>query len=391
MVINCAAKTGTLIVAISATLITVFFIKTSVCFMYLSCIKTDRHSILYKNSLKIALMTNILPFVYNLALCFNLNSLDKYLTKGMILFKKLSYPLKPLNIFKQYSIALFGLIAFLSTFTLVIIAFIQKTDSNSENLVIFIPYGILIFFLNLFYMKVIRLSREDYEDKLKKEKEYSQNLLHSQKKFLRYAVHETNTPLAVIMANIELYELELGKHTFLSNIEAATKNIYGIYDDISYLATKDKIIYRKQKLILAEFVKSRIAFFSIVAKQSGLTFDFTNSCNKTPVYINETKLQRIIDNNITNAIKYTKEFNTIKILIYENKDFYIFEISSNSTIIKDPELIFHAYYREKNVKEGLGLGLNLVKTICNEENIQIELHSKENNTSFKYYFPKGEK
>jgi len=359
--------------------------------MYLSCIKPDRHSILYKNSLKIALMTNILPFVYNLALCFNLNSLDKYLTKGMILFKKLSYPLKPLNIFKQYSIALFGLIAFLSTFTLVIIAFIQKTDSNSENLVIFIPYGILIFFLNLFYMKVIRLSREDYEDKLKKEKEYSQNLLHSQKKFLRYAVHETNTPLAVIIANIELYELELGKHTLLSNIEAATKNIYGIYDDINYLATKDKIIYRKQKLILAEFVKNRIAFFSIVAKQSGLTFDFTNSCNKTPVYINETKLQRIIDNNITNAIKYTKEFNTIKILIYENKDFYIFEISSNSTIIKDPELIFHAYYREKNVKDGLGLGLNLVKTICNEENIQIELHSKENNTSFKYYFPKGEK
>ena len=285
---------------------------------------------------------------------------------------------------------LFGIVAFLFTFSLGIMALVKKTEPITENLAIFIPYGILVFFLNLFYLKVLRLSREDYENKLKKEKKYSQALLHSQKRFLRYAVHETNTPLAVIMANIELFELDSGKHPLLSNIEAATKNIYGIYDDLSYLTKKDKLIYNKQKIVLADFIRSRIAFFNIVAKQSKLTFEFKNSCDQTTVSLNETKLQRIIDNNITNAIKYTKEYKIIKIILYEKDDHCLFEISSNSTIIKEPEHIFHAYYRENHIKDGLGLGLNLVKSICDEENIKIELHSTEENTSFKYYFNKGE-
>jgi len=285
---------------------------------------------------------------------------------------------------------LFGIVAFLFTFSLGIMALVKKAEPITENLAIFVPYGILVFFLNLFYLKVIRLSREDYENKLKKEKEYSQALLHSQKRFLRYAVHETNTPLAVIMANIELFELDTGKHPVLSNIEAATKNIYGIYDDLSYLTKKDKLVYHKQKIILADFIRSRIEFFNIVAKQSKLTFEFKNRCDHSTVSLNETKLQRIIDNNITNAIKYTKAYQTIKIVLYEKEDKCIFEISSNSTIIKEPEHIFNAYYRENNIKDGLGLGLNLVKSICDEEHIKIELHSTEKSTSFTYYFNKGE-
>jgi len=293
------------------------------------------------------------------------------------------------DIFKQYIMHIFGIVAFLFTFSLGITALIKKTEPISENLAIFIPYGILVFFLNLFYLKAIRLSREDYENKLQKEKEYSQTLLRSQKRFLRYAVHETNTPLAVIMANIELFELDSGKHPILSNIEAATKNIYGIYDDLSYLTKRDKLVYSKQEIILADFIRSRIAFFNIVAKQSKLTFEFKNRCNQATVLMNETKLQRIIDNNITNAIKYTQAYKRIKIILHEDKAHCIFEISSNSTIIKEPEHIFNAYYRENCSKDGLGLGLNLVKSICDEEHIKIELQSTNECTSFTYYFNKG--
>lgn len=304
------------------------------------------------------------------------------------MFKDFCHPPKLVNLLKQYSMHIFGIVAFLSTFSLAVMALVKKTDSNSENLAIFIPYGILLFFLNIFYIKAIRVSREDYEKKEKKEKKYSKKILKAQKRFLRYAVHETNTPLAVIMANIELLELEFGKNTHISNVEAATKNMYGIYDDLSYLAKKDKLIYERQKLILGTFIKSRIEFFNIVARQSNLSFEFQDSCTHDTVEINETNLQRIVDNNITNAIKYTKEFETIKIKLYENSDYCVFEISSNSGIIKEPERIFSAYYRESKLKNGLGLGLRLVKSICDEENIKIELKSNEKNTSFKYYFNK---
>jgi len=291
--------------------------------------------------------------------------------------------------YKQYSMHIFGFIAFISTLGLAILALFKHMDTENANIALYLPYGVLVFFLNLFYLKAIRLSREDYEAELKKEKEYSQALLKSQKRFLRYAVHETNTPLAVIMANIELYEMESGKHSALQNIEAATKNIFGIYDDLSYLTKQDKIEYPKQHIVLSHFIESRISFFNIVAKQSELYFNLVDKSEKAILHFNETKLQRIIDNNITNAIKYTHDNNKINITLSHSNNEICFEISSNSNMIEDPTHIFDAYYREDHIQDGLGLGLNLVQNICKKEGVNIVLQSSEEHTSFAYYFPKG--
>ena len=281
---------------------------------------------------------------------------------------------------------IFGLIGFIFTFCLVLLGIYKHIQDISTLL----PYGIAIIIINVFYLKVIRLSRADYEAKLKKEKLYSQELLKSHRLFLRNSVHEINTPISIIMANIELFELEYGENSILSNIEAATKNIYGIYDDLSYITKKDKIDYKKDTINLSDFIQNRIHFFNILAKQSKLKFHFLEKiANQAQIDINETKLQRIIDNNITNAIKYTKELGTIVISLYENTSHLIFEISSNSTIIQEPENVFNAYKRESTIKDGFGLGLNLVKTICDEENIQIRLSSDEDATKFKYYFPRS--
>jgi len=279
---------------------------------------------------------------------------------------------------------IFGIFAFVFIFIFGIIGFVNL----EHDLIKYLPYGILVFLINIIYIKFIRLSRQDYEEELKKEKDYSQRLLQFQKLFLRHAVHETNTPLAVIMANIELYEMEYGKNDTLSNIEAATKNIYGIYDDLSYLTEKDKITYQKQVISLVDFVKSRLEFFNIVAHQSELSFNLHDNYSLSSIYINESKLQRIVDNNITNAIKYTKELEQIHIIISHTENRVILEIASHSILIENTDDIFDAYYRENKNIEGLGLGLNLVKSICDNENIDIVLKSTEELTSFKYYFPK---
>ena len=299
-------------------------------------------------------------------------------------------PAMTIRDYKHYSMHIFGFIAFLFTFFLGLFALVKHLDTEHENLALYLPYGILIFIFNLFYLKAIRLSRADYEEKLKKEKLYSQALLASQKHFLRYAVHETNTPLAVIMANIELYEMEHGKDATLHNIEAATKNIFGIYDDLSYLTQQDKIEYPKQEIIIYDFIQSRIAFFDIVAQQSHLSFQVTDHTDRASIFVNETKLQRIVDNNITNAIKYTHNGNPINITLSFTSSALLFEIASQSTMIDNPEHIFDAYCRESNIEDGLGLGLNLVKTICEQENIEIKLTSTPNYTNFQYYFPKAD-
>lgn len=225
---------------------------------------------------------------------------------------------------------------------------------------------------------LINQSTSDYANEAKK----VQNLLESQKLFIRHAIHETNTPISVIISNIELFEMNHGKSEYLSNIEAATKNLFNISDDLSYLMKKDQIKDFKQRINLSHFIQSRIDFFNPLAIQSKLYFIFKTNNNHISLYINETKLQRIIDNNLTNAIKYTHENEPITIVLED----YLFKVSSKSTHIQNREKVFEAYYREAETKSGLGLGLSLVKQICKEENIKIELKSDENLTSFTYQF-----
>lgn len=236
---------------------------------------------------------------------------------------------------------------------------------------------------------LIEQSSKDYDEQsnnLEIEKINSQMLLTSQKIFLRHAVHETNTPISVIMSNIELFEMEYGKNPYLSTIEVALKNIFNIYDDLSYLVKKDQVVYPTKDIDLVDYIRSRIEFFEQSAQQIGSQIKFFSDKDSLFFNFNETKLQRIIDNNLTNAIKYTEENSDIYITLKQEFDAYALVISSCSQYIQYPEKIFKEYYREESTKKGFGLGLSLVKRICDEENIKISIDSNEYFTSFRYLF-----
>ena len=236
---------------------------------------------------------------------------------------------------------------------------------------------------------LIQQSSEDY-NKQSKELEskniYAQNLITAQKQFLKYAIHETNTPLSVIMGNIDMYEIKYGKNPYLSNIEVAMKNIFSIYDDLSYLVKRDQVKQTSHKINLVEYIKSRIDFFTQTALKFKVEFNFISNYEDIFIDFNEIKLQRIVDNNLTNAIKYTLANERIYVILKKINEECNFLIESRSAQILDPQKIFEEYYREEVSQDGFGLGLNLVKRICSEENVGIKLESGENWASFTYTF-----
>ncbi|MEK6659788.1 MAG: HAMP domain-containing sensor histidine kinase [Campylobacterota bacterium] len=223
-------------------------------------------------------------------------------------------------------------------------------------------------------------------ENLQKEKIFSQDLLKAQKEFLRYTVHETNTPLSVILTSIELYLMKHPKDRQLSKIEAAAKNIFSIYDDLSYLVKKDHIEYKKNVLNLKNFLSSRIDFFTEVAEFSRIKFDYNPPDEDLHIYFNETKLQRIVDNTITNAIKYSLPNEKVYVSLNKIGANIEFSISNKSKIIKNTDKVFDAYYREEKNSDGFGLGLRLVRTICDEEGIEIDVSSGDDLTTFSYKF-----
>lgn len=221
---------------------------------------------------------------------------------------------------------------------------------------------------------------------LEEEKTFSQDLLNAQKEFLRYTVHETNTPLSVILTSIELYLMKHPRDRQLSKIEAAVKNIFSIYDDLSYLVKKDQIEYKKTVINLNNFLNSRIDFFTEVAEFSRIHFNFISPDEELYIYFNETKLQRVVDNTLTNAIKYTLPGENVYIKLLKVGAYVEFIVSSRSKIIKDTDKVFEAYYREEKSRDGFGLGLRLVKSICEEENIEVSVTSSDKLTTFSYKF-----
>ncbi|WP_309498999.1 cache domain-containing protein [Sulfurovum sp.] len=222
---------------------------------------------------------------------------------------------------------------------------------------------------------------------LEKEKDFNASLVKAQDSFIKHSIHEINTPLAVIMTHIDLFKMKEGENRYLRKIEAASKIISNIYDDLSYVVKKNRFVYVKKHLNISQFLEERIDFFSEIAlgNQHNIIAEIQNDLW---LYFSLEELQRIIDNNLSNAIKYANKDTDVRVILKEEKEEIMLKFLTISPKIGDTERIFKAYERENNVRGGFGLGLEIVYTICQKENVKIEVQSDDDMTVFSYRFNK---
>ncbi|MFA6788693.1 MAG: cache domain-containing protein [Arcobacteraceae bacterium] len=231
---------------------------------------------------------------------------------------------------------------------------------------------------------------KNLEEKVNEKTQELTNILLAQKEFLKKAVHEINTPLSIIQTNIDLLRMQNYDNLHLKNIESGSKIISTIYEDLSYMIKKNRVNYVKEALDFTDYLKSRVEFFNDIALSNGLFF-VTNFENDVILNFNETELQRIIDNNISNAIKYSFKNSPIYVKLLTVNDHIEFQIKTHSKTIYDMNKIFNnQFYRENKAKGGFGLGLKIVKEICDENSVIINLESSHDETKFIYRFKKYE-
>ncbi len=106
--------------------------------------------------------------------------------------------------------------------------------------------------------------------------------------------------------------------------------------------------------------------------------------------MNDTELERLIDNNLSNAIKHSDDNSEIKIFLEKTNSEVILKFISKGPNIRNVSKIFDKDYTESNgAKRSLGLGLNMVKNICEKNDIHYHADSKDTMNTFTYTF-KGE-
>ncbi len=232
------------------------------------------------------------------------------------------------------------------------------------------------------------LELKDSRKQLESSKEYALKLLDEQDKFLKNAIHEIYTPLAVIITNIDLLRLDGIKNLSLDSIEAGARIIQHSYEDMTYLMKRDRAINVKNKFCLVDFIKQRVNYFTCIAEANQLSFSIIIGQPDLPhIYFSELKLLRLVDNTLSNAIKYSEKPREIIVKVGLQKNNLFFEVRNYGSIINEKKKIFERFYRETEQKGGYGLGLNIVKQICEEEAVDIKIQSTlSRGTSFRYIF-----
>ncbi len=273
--------------------------------------------------------------------------------------------------------------------------FKESQDNDEEidqNRIIFGEFKVIANYAND-AMTNIKLKTHMLED-LNKNLEYKVDektreltkLIQSQKDFIKNSVHEINTPLSIIQTNIDLLKMKVPNNKYITHIESGSKIIQYIYDDLSYLIKKDRVVYEKEYLEFSDILTHRIDFFDEIAVSNSLYF----ICNiEEDIYIkfNKTELQRIVDNNLSNAIKYSFPKSPIFVrLDYINDKEVEFSVCTNSQKIESQNKIFDDFYRENSARGGFGLGLRIVKDICDKNSVTIKLESNDKETKFTYRF-----
>lgn len=252
---------------------------------------------------------------------------------------------------------------------------VTKTFSYKE---IYIKISLLTFIISLFIFISLFLILKQSITPYKKANEYLDA-------FFNDAMHELKTPLGIIQLNLEILQEKQKDSKEISRSINGLKNLLFVYEDIEYLIKNKRVTFTKEELNLSLFLKQRIEFFESLANSKNIIFE-QNIQESLHIFINRAQLQRVIDNTLSNAIKYSSENKKI-IIILKKENKIILTIQDFGKGIENTSTIFNRYYREDHIKGGFGIGLNIVKNICQENDIKIEVKSKINQGStFKYIF-----
>lgn len=202
-------------------------------------------------------------------------------------------------------------------------------------------------------------------------------------RFINDVTHELNTPItSLFMATDQALKTEKCTQKTLTNISISTKQLYDIYSSLTYLnfSQTQEVL---EVLDIAEILQKSISYYASLCESKGIHVEV--DIESTQFSIPEAQLKLLYGNLIGNAIKYSPANSIIKLGIKEG----IFSIKDEGIGIEKSKQkeIFEKFKRGTAYSGGFGVGLSIVKSICDEYAIGLALDSKVNEgTEFRLCF-----
>ena len=139
-----------------------------------------------------------------------------------------------------------------------------------------------------------------------------------------------------------------------------------------------EVQFASEKFNLRELIDEQVDFFAPMYNYLQWDVDIEDIVLKS----DKNAFSRIIYNILSNACKYNTSDGSITIKTQNN----ILSISNTSYGIKNPSKIFERFYKESD--RGLGIGLHIVETLCEQLQIKKKILVKNNIVTMYLYLDK---
>ena len=216
--------------------------------------------------------------------------------------------------------------------------------------------------------------------------------------FISNLSHELRTPVSVIRANSEtLIDSALeDKNQAKIFAKAILHNAERLTDMVSSLLDLSRIEYGELKLNFEEidlnkFYEKYIQSIMSLSKKKDIDIKYSPN-HKGTVNADFQAIERIMNNLVDNAIKYSEKGSEITISTSnEGNDYIKVAVEDNGEGIspEDQEQIFSRFFRTASARatdsQGSGLGLAIVKHLVNNLNGEVGLESKEEKGSIFWF------
>ncbi len=207
------------------------------------------------------------------------------------------------------------------------------------------------------------------------------------KEFVANVSHELRTPLTTIksyaetLKDIGLDDLEMAQ-SFLSIIESEADRMTLLVKDLLDLSKfdSDKFDLNITKVNLTELINTTVTQNQVSAENKKQIINFKEH-NKYYIHCDEGRINQVLTNILSNAIKYSGEGCNIDIKLLNFDKYYEVQIKDNGMGIpqEDVDRIFERFYRVDKARSrslgGTGLGLSITKQIMLAHGGEIEAKS----------------
>lgn len=258
-------------------------------------------------------------------------------------------------------------------------------EKNSKNLWVGASILVLVVIILIFQVYFAKQKRKKItvENELEKAKEI--DIVRTE--LLGNISHEIRTPLTLIIGNLQLAQEEKTRNKKLSNyINTALASSKKVIEDSNQILELLKFEKNKQELqetaiAITPFCKGLFLSFESLAAIKNIQLEFKSDIAiDKQIISDESKLEKIINNLVSNAIKYSNSDSVIYFELMQENNYLSIKVKDQGLGIpsEEREKVFNRFYQAKNSKNigGIGIGLSLSKKFAELLNGDLTVNSK---------------